>query len=749
MKRFISFIISLCIIAAVVVPAIAVEPIGAKVFDVYQNNMLFQQNEKANIAGYANNGSTIEVYLYTKDHTLVTSSETVAEDGKFIVSFNAPKGSFEEYTVVLKADGRTFKTLTGVVFGELWLASGQSNMELYMKICASWEEYKKQGYGSKWVRVLTLPSFPEYDDIGQKVPLSPQDNVPGADWARACDENIDMATAVGVYFAHQLMDKLSVPVGILNAPLGGSRIESWISREKLENDATALNLVKKFGSYFNVDEWVEYEPNTQETANNWTGHISTNFNGRISPLRNFRIKGMIWYQGEANMGCKKEEYAHLFNLLIEQNTETFSYKNGNLPVIYSQLASYDYRTDGVYMQDFNYGLALMQNQDPQNRACISIYDLPLTFTKNYFTIHPTDKKPIGVRMSESALKMVYGYEGEYTAALMSSFRTEGNDVYVTFSNTSNGLKTKNNEEVRGFALCGEDGVYYRADAEIVSPDTVKVTSESVTNPVGVTYAYYYLNDRANLYSSYDNELIMPVSPFIGNYEYQSNIYCDFGWADCESEQIWKNVLSADKYNDKLSGYYDSWDTTLCRYKVSPSSAYKGSAGLNIKSFSKVFSVGQTNVIEKFNEKTGYVTSQDRNWTKYGALKFMVKNNGCSNVSIKCKVETPYAKFNPALNGNSNISFSVPSDGQWHEVEMNLNMLFKDGKADCVFNSSELYDIKDFKIIFSSTDIQSDIDLDEFSFASQSTVENNNGPQTQKNILSVLIDILRKVFSFFI
>ncbi|MBQ7654679.1 MAG: hypothetical protein IJS17_06360 [Clostridia bacterium] len=744
MKKIISIMICVCVLLACVIPAVAITPVSAKVYEIYQNNMIFKQNDDAVLAGTAPDGSVITCLLYDKAHNLVTSSETVADNGVFKVSFTAPKGSFEEYTIVLKEGSMTFKTLTGVVFGELWLASGQSNMELNMDLCSTWEQYQKNGYGSRWVRILTFPNFPVFKDSETTVPLYPQNDVPGALWARACDENIEKASAVANYFAHKLMTELNVPVGILNASLGATKIESWISRENIENDERALAIAKENDSYWTYEGWVDHSLDDVESVfHDYVPNMGVNFNARLSPIRNFRISGMIWYQGEANMGYKSEDYTYLLNLLQKQNGETFGYTNGKLPLIYSQLASYDYNMEKS-MQYFNFGLSKFQKEDPQSRACISIYDLPLTFKQNYHTIHPLDKEPVGVRMAENALVMVYGRDGIYSAPTFTSAKIRDNEVYVTIDNVGDGLIAKDGD-VRGFALCGEDGVYYRADAQIIDKNIVKVTSKSVEEPVCVTYAYSYLNDRANLYSACKATVGMPVSPFISNPDYDNkNTYRNTDWADCESEQLWNMAYPADRSNDNESGFYDAWNSSFCTKKIVSYDQYNQNIGLNLKSIGKFFTLKHKFTSKKFAKDEVFFTNQERDFSKFGALTFMVRNNGLTSVEIRSKIETADTWYNTALNGSANSTYVIPNDGQWHEVEMNFAVLFEKGNSGSIRDGSALGDVRSFEIQFTSGLISANVDVDEFNFMPSATLEDNNAP-VSRNIFQKIFDFFKNLF----
>ena len=396
------------------------------------------------------------------------------------------------------------------------------------------------------------------------------------------------------------------------------------------------------------------------------------------------------------------------------------------------------------MQYFNYGLSEFQKEDPESRACISIYDLPLTFKKNYATIHPLDKQPIGERMAENAAVMVYGKEGVYSAPTFTSAKIRDDKVYVKLNNVGDGVIAVDGN-VRGFALCGEDGVYYRAEAKIVDQNTVMVYSKSVESPVCVTYAYSYLNDRANLYSSYHATVGMPVTPFISNFDYDNaNTICNSDWADCETEQLWNMAYPADRSNDSLSGYYDVWNTSLCSKKIVSLDQYTFDKALNLKSLSRYFSLEHKFTYKKLNTDEVFFTNQDTNWSKYGALNFLVRNNGRKDIIINNKIVAGETWYSAAINGSVNDKYVIPADGKWHTVELNFTVLYNKGDKSQVADASVLTDVRSFEIIFNSKGFYSNVDVDEFNFAPTATENDNNFENSKKTFYDYYFDMINKI-----
>ena len=236
-KKILSII--LCIVITLCsMPVVFAQSTDAELYQVYADGMLFGQNKDAILSGTATVGTVIKAELFNSESTLVANGEAVADaDGKFNVSFVAPKGSYEEYTIVLSADGTEFDKLENVVFGELWLASGQSNMQYSLNQTPTGSQMKNENKKlSKWLRVLKVPYAPE----NMNLPVNPLDDIGGTEWVNGEDSGIYTMSAVAYFFAEELMKELDMPVGILNANLGATTIRSWLSREAIESNPDTL-----------------------------------------------------------------------------------------------------------------------------------------------------------------------------------------------------------------------------------------------------------------------------------------------------------------------------------------------------------------------------------------------------------------------------------------------------------------------------------------------------------------------------
>ncbi len=698
LKKVLSLFLSFIIILSFASTAFAAE--SAKLYNFYGDGMLFRQNEKAILAGTASAGGRITATLLDAAESVIAMSETKADsDGTFEISFNAPAGGFDEYTIVLSFNGTEFETLENVVFGELWLASGQSNMQYPLgQDKTGLEMYNKKQPLGDWLRVLCVPAIPEYKGSTALVPAEPQNDITGACWVTGNDEAIYGMSAVAYFFAKEMTEELNMPVGILNVPLGGSVIASWISREAIDSDSEVKNILTSAGQYFDKDSWNEAERSIFYD-------MTCNYNLKIEPLRHFRLSGMIWYQGESDImfGKTPAQYASLFDLMQRSYTEVFDYRNGLLPVVYTQLAAYQYHTEnGTDLLDMNIVFSQMQKAEKDSRAVVSIYDVPLTYLQVAGAIHPECKKEIGERMADSAMGLVYGASHDYTAATVESYEIKDGKIYVTLENTGDGLVADG--MLTGFAVAGEDGIFVQAKAEITGSDTIVIYNENITEPVSASYAYALGNIHANLYSGRLGKKALPVSPFVVNKPENSTSWFEKQWADCETETVFH--LKDDAYTKE----YAAWTGKNAEVTVETDSAFSGEKGLHVTATEDSFSVMPSIALDNKLSSVRF-NDEDSNYGKYGSVIFNVRNNSAKDVvfdSLKLH-NGAVAWYSP-----SDEAIVIPADGEWHRIEVDINNLLLYGiDFGMKFSNDKLDNISGIEFCF--TGEKADISIDEISF----------------------------------
>lgn len=743
-KKFISLFLIFSLIIVLVFPVIAKEEKeNYGLYNVYTDNMLFKQNSEGVLAGRSKAGSVVTADLYDKSGNIVTSAKAQTDrSSRFRIFFKTPGGSFENFKILLYCENEILDTLNDIVFGELWLAGGQSNMMYPLggaEIGKDMQE--KKITGSEWIRFLSTPAIPEYNGSSDNCPLYPLEEIKGCFWHKANDEKIYGNTAVGYFFAESLLKKLNVPIGILDSNLGGSSIASWLSRDAIDSDSSVKNDLLNAGEYFDAENWIE------------TGHdpyrdMTVNFNKKIYPLRNFRLSGIIWYQGETDFIYEWSEnrYACALSLLQKSFSDLFSY-DGSLPLILTQIAPHSYGRMHR-LAEWNAALCEFQSELPQSRAVITNYDVDLDYDESVGSIHPSHKYEIGSRFAEAADRMTYNKKNNYTAAYFDSCYIDNNSIIVKLKNTGNGLVI-NGKDCIGFSICDENGVFIKANAEIIGKDSIKVYSENIDKPVAAAYAYCENNHYSNLYSTDENGLYMPVSPFITDKELLNVSWGGNEWTDCESDTIWH--LGND------AAYYDTWKSRNADISFDSESAFSGERGLHVESDKKIFASFSVNPVlyRKYHNKKTSFGEWNNDWSDYDSLTFMIKNNGKKDIILKRAVidNKGIGRFSPAVGETTSVSTVIPPDGSWHKVTLNLNRLYLfSNDASAYYSNKKIDNVINFRLEFDGKN--PDISIDEFNFDSEEF--DNDGKITfsadyknVKGLFTLLTSMITNLIGLFI
>lgn len=703
-KKIISLVLCVILLFSVTITAYAEEE-ETRLYGIYTDNMLFKQNDDAVFSGVGKAGDTICVKLFDDGGTQVRSAQTtVNSDDKFEVSFKAPAGGYKEYTVILYKNGVEFKKLTGVVFGEVWLCGGQSNMEYALRDDLSFDEVRRNGFGSPWIRAMIVGRLPWSEDENTYTLYKLDEPPTESKWIKADDPEIENVSAVGYYFAQKLEKEIQMPIGIIHANRGGSVISSWISRQTIENDAQMLEVLKRRHQYFTVKQYLN--ATEQQRLEIKATNMSSSYNEQIYPIRSFRLSGMLWYQGESDDDIgysvlSRGEYTHMFNILQDEMSRTFSY-DGDLPIVLSDLAVYGPYATPVNV--FNDEFASMQTLKPESRAVVTNYDIFPSYNSDNQPIHPNNKTLVGERMALVGEALVYGDGDIFSAPYIKSVDIDGSNILVTLSNVGDGLAVKG-DKLYDFTVCGEDGVYYKADAKIVSKDTISVSSKQVKNPVAATYALSTVNLRANLYATKGGELVMPVSPFATDIKLSNHFYWDSPYFDMEQSETWNPGFD----------FLPIWEARECEYTITPDSAFEGQGGMRLVSNSKNFSL-----YKRFRNDLYSYENANYNWNGYKALRMKVRNTGSHPVTIESlKLGTGNKVwFAPSVNGTAFKSTVIPADGKWYTVEYDLTNLYRSGIKLLKYDNSELTAVHDVRFDFSSKADKSSLDIDEIEFASE-------------------------------
>ncbi|MCQ2472259.1 MAG: hypothetical protein MJ147_09520 [Clostridia bacterium] len=744
-KNFLSVVLCFSIIFGTAVTGFASDKKTkkAKLFNVYSDGMLFQQNKKAVIKGTGNGGEEITLILLDEYGNRKKTSTYVDRNNQFEISFIAPSGGYKKYTITLYESGKKFKELSDIVFGEMWLAGGQSNMSYSFKLSSTYEQNNER---SEWLRFLYIDKFPTYDGEKNKYPLEGMSDFEKGccEWFKGTDD-IGEVSAVSVYFAQRLQEQLQIPVGVLCPSLGGSALLTWLSREAAENDEEFLAYLKERGNYVSADQWGDSEIDAH-------GTITANYNKKIAPLRDFAIAGMIWYQGEEEIFKNWEigKYTKGLEILQKSYGELFHFIDGRMPFIATQIAPYAY---GGLMQNLhNNEFVEFQKADPETRSVITIYDVKSGSLPNYGPLHPANKQPVGERFAECALGLVYG-KGCTSAATVAGFRAEGDDYYVTFNNVGDGLEI-NGEKALGFSLSADGKIYVQAEAEIVNENTIKIHSDEVKNPASAAYAFSGNNTRDNVYSTQNGKKFLPLAPFTTDIENGKLYWEEPAWAECDNDKAF--FLAA---NDDFTGFHKTWKGKNATVKIDKNKPFSGKGDLKITSDKEKKSFYASPVMTyKDSESEKYFSSMMRNWSHYSAVTIMVKNDGKKSVKMDgLRLYTDSKNyFAPDVNDKESVSATIPADGKWHKLTFNLDTLYKNGKTDgAVYSRKELKSVTEIRFCFKdSKQAGAVIHMDEIHFTgngeegkdkiSREEIKRKKSKEFFDGISNSLFDIAKKL-----
>lgn len=618
------------------------------------SGMVLQRNTKVRIWGWATSGEKVTVRFIGKTYTTTTG-----ENGKWSVMMDSMKAG-GPYS--MEIDGINHIVLKNILVGDVWVCSGQSNMELPMSRIEPRYKYIMAHSQNSEIRQFLVPDRYNFK--------TPQKDVAYGSWVSANPWTIPDFSATAYFFARNLYKKYHVPVGLINASVGGTPVCSWMSKDALKkfpkllqvasdyshnsyldsvrnvnamnqnswnkkiwgsdkglngnekwydanyNDSgwgtmklpafwtneglKNVNGVVWFRKEFNIPEYMtdipatlwlgrivdadyayingvfvgsvsyQYPPRIYNIAPdllkpgknnitirviNYSGHggfvkdkpykitaggktinLKGNwkykvgavadkplpeptfipykpeglFNGMISPLLNYTIKGAIWYQGESNTGDpgKPDQYHQEFTTMIKDWRSKWG--EGNFPFLFVQLPNY-----GKPVTDPSAGSNWAKVREAQ-LLTLSLANTGMAITIDvgeWNDVHPLDKGDVGKRLALVAQKVAYGNKHiVYSGPIYKSMKIEGNKIYLTFTHTGDGLMMKGDDKLRDFAIAGRNDHFVWANAKIVDNDEVVVWSDEISHPEAVRYAWADNPGIVNLY----NKEGLPASPFKTN-----------------------------------------------------------------------------------------------------------------------------------------------------------------------------------------------------------------------------------------
>lgn len=418
------------------------------------NGMVLQQNSKVMLWGKAAPCKTVKVRTSWDGRLSKTKSD---DSGNWSLYVNTPVAG-GPYDIRI-SDGKEL-ILNDILIGEVWLCSGQSNMEMPVK------GFKGQPVeGSHETIVAACKDRPiRMFTVERAFSRTECDDVKGV-WKKHTPSSVADFSAAGYYFADFLQRNLDVPVGIINSSWSASHIEPWLSSES----------IKKL-------DWIDVEtmyPDTISSVYNVPGIM---YNAMINPLTNCSIKGILWYQGESNI-LEPERYKKMFKIWAEQNRQLF--RNDSLPVYFVEIAGYSL-PDNMPIQRAVFKEAQLELFKEMDNVGIAL----TTDIGDSLFIHPKYKREVGERLAYWALSQTYGIGGfDYCGPVLNGYDYADGKIVMSFDYADNGLVPEI-EDLQGFEVLDGNGSLLPVKAQIVrGTNKVEISFDNISDPKEVRYCF--------------------------------------------------------------------------------------------------------------------------------------------------------------------------------------------------------------------------------------------------------------------
>jgi len=459
---------------ALLVAAPSVSVAEVKLPAVIASNMVLQRDMPVPIWGTADAGEKVTVAFAGQ-----TKTATADESGRWIVRLDPLKASAKGRTLVVQsAIGNRKSEMTNVLVGEVWVGSGQSNMQWSVTRALN---PKEEVAAAKWpkIRLFYVP---------RKQAITPQPIT--ANWTECSPKTVGGFSAVLYYFGRHLHKELDVPMGLIATAWGGTRVEPWIPPVGLDSEPSLKPIA---------------EAARKLTAKGNQQRPTVLYNGMVHALVPFAIRGAIWYQGESNMGegmkyfFKKKALINGWRKVWGQ-TAGAPDGSGNFSFYLVQLAPFS-----------RYGAGALPLLWEAQSACLTIPNVGMSVTTditgNLNNIHPADKQNVGKRLALWALAKDYGKRIVYSGPLYKSMAVEGKTIRLTFDSVGGGLVSRDGKALSWFTIAGSDKKFVEATAKI-DGKTVVVSCDAVAKPAAVRFGW-----KKTAVPNLNNKEGLPASPF--------------------------------------------------------------------------------------------------------------------------------------------------------------------------------------------------------------------------------------------
>ncbi len=495
---------------------------------IFSDDMVLQRDKPIPVWGKGEAGRRVTVTLGGE-----TASAAAGRDGQWRVTLG-PLSAGAPLTMTV-SDGAETLERRNVRLGEVWLAGGQSNMEMALRDCKGGKKEMAASAGKN----VFFYNVPRCAVIGEALEQMEAESR----WLPCTPETAGDMSAVAWFFACQIAETQNVPVGIIDCYWGGTSVSCWMSREQLERTAAGERYLTDYAALVGDKTDEQYEAEMAEYDRQWQAWNDRvearraadprvtweTLNrecgicpwpqpaGNASPFRPaglyetmvcrvcpYAVRGFLWYQGEEDCEKRFATYGEMMILLIDQWRR--DWEDDTLPFLFVQLPMYVAQEDYRLHRDNLHWPFLREEQMRVSRTVANTGMAVLADCGEYDNIHPLDKRTPGSRLALQARRKVYGEDICADGPVMKDVHRNGSIMEVFFTNTAGCLVIRG-DALEGFELAGEDGIYYPARGT-VGLDRVKVCSEQVPEPKTVRYAWFRFGP-ANLY----NAAGLPAAPF--------------------------------------------------------------------------------------------------------------------------------------------------------------------------------------------------------------------------------------------
>ncbi len=465
-----------------------------KVPNIFSDGMVLQQGQANRIWGRDNPGQVVTVSMGDASVT-----GTADASGDWEVSLPAMKVGDPQ---TLNIAGSSKRSVSDVLVGEVWICSGQSNMQ-WSVVSSNDSDLERLTANYPNIRMINFPQ------VGSQEPIWSHDE---RKWQVCTPDNVNGFSAVGYFFARQIHQTTGVPVGMINNAWGGSACESWVNLDVLRSDGRFNKMIDSWGNraklYEDLSAKTSRSAEEEKSLKDLTGAMRGNqrpaniYNGVLHSHIGYGIRGAIWYQGESNAG-RAYQYRDLFPLMIQNWRNEWG--QGDFPFYWVQLA--DFKAEVTEPAESDWA-ELREAQTMTMDKLPNTGEAVIIDIGEGKDIHPKNKVDVGRRLARWALAKQYGIPIAYQSPRYESMEADGESIVLSFAHVAEGWRPFDVNDPIGFAIAGEDKKFYKADAKVLEGGKIRVSSAKVAKPMSVRYAWAD-NPVCNMFSKTG----LPLTPF--------------------------------------------------------------------------------------------------------------------------------------------------------------------------------------------------------------------------------------------